>query len=669
MATTATDAFSGTASRRISPLHSPQLRWTEPPTHHGRYGPGNALSKADRVVVRLPGSGEDWPSVCFLVMALHALRADPEECVNFLVDQSGERAALDLLHTHASSFPSSNLTVLDSRFQLLQLHMQQAKRVVWADVRSNFPTGGRRLRAFEYVWTWCTGKCEPLLPANKVEFEVQARPQLLHRATNNNGTRSSCARSLSVRSRWTRGEWVDHVPTAWQRAEQRGALLRGEWVHDDVCLAYRHNDNPKIEVDRFNMIVQAQSSSRRLLYPLSWKDFYTEYDPAYSRLDHDLWPAHSLTSWTTWRFGSHQTPEPSNCTWHEDTTAFVAMSTMDNLYHALIHAVPIRESFKERLSSHNSKAVHVLPHYLMYWPRNGSYIGWQILMRGLGVTDAEWPLVKERARKLTMPHRCNCYKRMHFGHPSFMPPPFSPVGESIQRVTAFRQAIAASLGGPPLEPKRRILFQLRKRGEKGSRQISNVDEFQAAIEADPVLGSRVRFAVMEALPVMEQYALISQSYALAGVHGMGLAWTMLLPSDARGASSCLEILGMWPSFQRNDYYQLSKANGVYYLRMQQRSSRECICYGCHYRVCGNVTVNATEVAPVLKYMVRRWEEPPNTQEDTREKPRRCHTIVGNPNTTGVSCDPYLWPSHPSMAKRVVSGVASHYQKWAWPVQK
>ena len=59
---------------------------------------------------------------------------------------------------------------------------------------------------------------------------------------------------------------------------------------------------------------------------------------------------------------------------------------------------------------------------------------------------------------------------------------------------------------------------------------------------------------------------------------MGLAWTMLLPSDARGASSCLEILGMWPSFQRNDYYQLSKANGVYYLRMQQRSSRECICY-------------------------------------------------------------------------------------------
>ena len=72
---------------------------------------------------------------------------------------------------------------------------------------------------------------------------------------------------------------------------------------------------------------------------------------------------------------------------------------------------------------------------------------------------------------------------------------------------------------------------------------------------------------------------------------------------------------------------------------------------------------------MLKYMVRRWEEPPNTQEDTREKPRRCHTIVGNPNTTGVSCDPYLWPSHPSMAKRVVSGVASHYQKWAWPVQK
>ena len=136
--------------------------------------------------------------------------------------------------------------------------MQQAKRVVWADVRSNFPTGGRRLRAFEYVWTWCTGKCEPLLPANKVEFEVQARPQLLHRATNN-GTRSSCARSLSVRSRWTRGEWSITFQQHGSAPSSEAPLLRGEWVHDDVCLAYRHNDNPKIEVDRFNMMMQAQA--------------------------------------------------------------------------------------------------------------------------------------------------------------------------------------------------------------------------------------------------------------------------------------------------------------------------------------------------------------------------------------------------------------------------
>lgn len=58
------------------------------------------------------------------------------------------------------------------------------------------------------------------------------------------------------------------------------------------------------------------------------------------------------------------------------------------------------------------------------------------------------------------------------------------------------------------------------------------------------------------------------------MHGMGLAWTMLLASEAGGKSSCLEITGQWKLSNRLkkrqwklsnrlDYYSLSRANGVH----------------------------------------------------------------------------------------------------------
>ena len=101
--------------------------------------------------------------------------------------------------------------------------------------------------------------------------------------------------------------------------------------------------------------------------------------------------------------------------------------------------------------------------------------------------------------------------------------PHLAAAQTIPRVASFRASLAASLGHP-VEPKRRILFQLRR---GGARHIVNEAEFRSSIEEDPMLRGRVRFAVMEHLPVMEQYALVASSFSLAGVHGMGLAWTML----------------------------------------------------------------------------------------------------------------------------------------------
>ena len=135
----------------------------------------------------------------------------------------------------------------------------------------------------------------------------------------------------------------------------------------------------------------------------------------------------------------------------------------------------------------------------------------------------------------------------------------------------------------------------------------NEAEIVRDVLADPYVGKHVRFAVMEELSVIEQYRLISSSRALAGMHGMGLAWAMLLAADAGGKSSCLEITGTWSKFNRLDYYSMSRANGVHYLRLNQPNALECVhCKRCSYRTCGNITANATEVVAKLRVMVEWW---------------------------------------------------------------
>ena len=616
---------------------------------------GPPLADSNRVVMRLPAAVDDWPPPCFLVAAIRALRSDPEERVLILMDEASQRSASDPsqhLARHLHTFRNSTTSVLlpqDDDGQTLNGYMTNATRVIWADLSLRLPAP--RKRPYESVWTWCQGDaaaCDgAVLTRSVADFEVQGKL----RAERNGGKQRhalpsssahSCARFVSARSRWTQMLWVDMPHGA--AIEQ--ARPRGEWMLDDACVAYRPNLVPEGRsrplAERFALLVQANSASRQLLWPLPWPDIYAEYAPGYTRLDSDFNPGFLMAAWTTSRMGKREALQPDQCVWHNDTSAFLTQLTMDNLYHAFIHAVPTLEHY-ERMPPHmHGSGVHILPQYMFYWPTGASasrqppYVGWQILARSLGVKPDEWPAVDARARALTASNSCNCYRRIHGGHGSFMPPPHSPIDQTVQRVASFRASLAASLGHP-IRPQRRILFQLRR---NGNRQIVNEVEFRAGVEADPLVGKLVRFAVMEELPVMDQYALLQSSRALAGVHGMGLAWTMLLPSDARGSSSCLEILGTWPSFQRNDYYMLSKANNVYYIRIQQRSSPECICKGCHYRVCGNVTGNLTEVVPALRYMAQRWSAPV-LYEDRRPRPVRCHSPKGAIESSEV-CPAYTW---------------------------
>ena len=574
------------------------------------------------------------------------MRSDPSERAYILVNEDGEKAAATFFGAHVSDV-ATQLVVFQDDSQLLEHVQANASRLVWADQSVRLP---KQRRPYEVVWSWCNGnqsECA-MQPQTLVDFEVQAhlrvpgheelRPGRDERPASMLHDARSCVRALSVRSKWTRLQWVA-MPRLATSETRQPQLLRGEWALEDACIAYRPNEmqGPHRPVtDRFAMLIQAHVAHQQLLWPQPWPDIFTEYAPGYTRLDMGANPGHTLPAWTTTKWMNREMPRPDQCDWHNSTTAFLTQLTMDNLYHAFIHAVPTREYHAKLMPHLRGKPLHILPHWMFYWPPEGiPYIGWQMIARSLGVRDDEWPFTEKLANKQHAARACRCYRRIYGGHSSYMPPPHTPVGESRTRVAAFRQGISGSLGRPIL-PQPQILFQLRR----GSRQIVNEAELRAAIEADAIVGKSVRFAVMEHLRVMDQYELVQSSMALAGVHGMGLAWTMLLNSTAGGTRTCLEILGQWPSFNRLDYYMLSQANGVYYLRLQQRSSPECVCKGCHYRACGNVTANATEILPVLQLMVKRWEDPVSHlgDVDRRKPPQRCHAVVTD---TGRSCPDYM----------------------------
>ena len=651
-----------------SPAQDHMGAWTEPRT----FSPAQP-SAPPRVAVYLAAAIKHQLPKCFLAAAMHALRADLLEPMLVLVDDSVQADAATLLQGRADM----QVTIVphESTASMLEVHLLNATRVVWTDPRIAVPRFAHgKLR--EMVWTWCAtpyasiGVCQTPLPTSRrtAEFEVQMRAHQL--SDRRSGESKHECREHAVRSSWTHGDWIDYaLPTTAHSEPTKAHHPRGEWLLDDACLAYAPNTaEGRLGVDRFGLLIKAHRHTRRLLWPQPWPDLYAEYTPGYARLDSERTaPGHSIAAWVTARLGGAREQPDARCRWHNDTVAFVSELSMDNLFHSFIHAIPTYEYFARLKASLRSKGqlnphrLHLLPHYLMYWPHEvygekahghgqseeehvPAFVGWQIIARSLGVSNDDWPAVAARARKLSVSDQCNCYQRIYGGHGAFMPPPYTPVAEATVRaqsfrhslVTSFRRAPLPALVAQPLSRHSRILFQLRR---NGARHIVNEDAFRASVEAHDALKGRIHFAVMEALPLMEQFSLVQQSEALAGVHGMGLAWTLLLPSDSRKRSSCLEITGAWPSFRRNDYYMLSQANGVAYLRMQQQSSPECICYGCHYRVCGNITVNATQVAVVLERMVRRLDAPPSLAairaETALPQPRGCRGV--EPGSAEVVC--------------------------------
>ena len=620
-----------------------------------------------RIVVRV-GSAATAPPACFFVAAVRALRAVETERV-LLLPRNGADAVVQKILADLAPFTLGEPPEVredGAAAEHLNDTLLSASRVVWGDPTTQLPQppvrwlprgqivyDSPRLRQpYEVVWTWCGGSATgrrrspsvrvrrngnpasggmtdndsdcPWLPKQSTDFEVQARARVVS-MTPPDGAPIDCSHSMVVRSTWRPQSWLELsriMPGPRATERKHIDLVRGEWMLENVCLG--HVARPGVSGSRCSILAQADARTRHLLWPVPWPDMYAEYGPGFMRLDSQT-KQHYLTeminaSMAEWPL--------HHCQWHESTTAVLTELTMDNLFHALLHAVPSFEMFtKLRPTIRADTNIHLVPHFTQYWPTCASNVtrcsferavGLQVLIRSLGVSEADWPEVAARAWALSETGQCNCYGRIYGGHSAFMPPPWMNGAELVRRVAAFGQALAVSFGGGKARTvERRLIFQLRR---SGTRQIVNEDELRSAVKANAALASVVQFSVFESLPVKDQHALVSSSMGLAGMHGMGLAWTMLLPQSATGRTSCLEIIGEWSKFARLDYYSLSITNDVHFIRLMQPNWPGCLMFleacgspgkkaRCNYRSCGNVTANVYDVVQVLHYMVQRFDRP------------------------------------------------------------
>jgi len=230
-------------------------------------------------------------------------------------------------------------------------------------------------------------------------------------------------------------------------------------------------------------------------------------------------------------------------------------------------------------------------------------------MRSLIPSDA-FPDAARRSASLLQPYsQCHCYPRIIGGHGSFFPQPMNltQLTQARPRVADFRRAFHLNMGSPRWSVKDRILFILRR---NGNRMIANEDDLRESVSLLPGLNRRVHFEVFDMLPLVQQYQLVTSSVALAGVHGQALAWTAFLPTENERHCALLEILphSLWQSTSssKGDYYSWAVMSDVQLYRVIEADTPGCIRLNTtSFRNCGNVSIgkrSLNALGRVLQYV-------------------------------------------------------------------
>ena len=366
---------------------------------------------SDKVALALPGGQGALPPEEFFVAALRALRASHKEPVMIFTPTgrpSASPAAIlalaELQHTVVSHVEMDRLN--------------SAVYVAWGGrwdrglIPRSMKVGASR--PFEALWSWCDSEvdCPPLPPASVATVAVQVR---IDRATVGKAAR------LLVRSTPTGShEWV-----ALPSSADDGSSMFGEWSRRSACVAHGADDQAG-QV----LLAQADPSTGRLLWPLRWPPHYTQgsTSPLYGSMLEPSF-ASQAASLQSDRLHTNGTARR----WR--AAGFVGVMQQDNLWHALHHAIPIRE-YVERLRARGelpAKArVDLIPRYTKVWPSSEavsemaeaavrlrvrppvtSWVGWELTVRGLtGAIPGEWER-SARATQVHPDHTTPCVSELH----------------------------------------------------------------------------------------------------------------------------------------------------------------------------------------------------------------------------------------------------------------
>ena len=335
--------------------------------------------------------------------------------------------------------------------------------------------------------------------------------------------------------------------------------------------------------------------------------------------------------------------------------ALVTTLTMDNLWHAVFHAIPLGE-LSARLDGAAVQASSQ-PRRAVLWPRFtvrppaasqsvADWTGWELVVRCVLAAaptlfaGESWRTVAAATQRRRREGQVHCFRTAVGGHTDFYPrvgvshpnklagasnrwrteqlraaaPRLKALRDrvllsmrsSTRPVTnaeqAARSAVAAAWTGRLLgRPRARLLWVLRRH----SRVVTNVDALQAAVARHTTLVHAVAFVDMGASPLHTQLRLATAASGLAGVHGQALFHALFLsPSPQAGRTALLELVPA-PSMASSgthsqlDYWRVAVSANVSYYRQLVADAAECA--GQYFRTCGNVTV---QVAPLLDALSR-----------------------------------------------------------------
>ena len=470
---------------------------------------------------------------------------------------------------------------------------------------------------YRLAWIWC-GAANDLSNSNTSCGTRHPQLRLAHTEVYlrfRSGTHSSCDANDCCDTRMNIR--TTHAP-AWQPLPTGTAIntapvpIFGAWSRHHSCLAF---EGSKL------MLIQTHPVSGDFLWPLPLPKVRTEYDGKWWYPRHELgldgpdefgpwgtrpWHASTKHNPSVWGVSrgqngsgvdahmSHNLPRKADCTDHKNRTLLVPIMSMYNLNHVTLHAVPTLEHFASLLS----ESVDILPHYLVYGPKNVTEDhGFHLVLFALGLAKGYIPgdvlRVASKAESLMGHGRCHCFRSIHGGHGESMSVFRVNARESVRRFSAFTRSFAASIGVPMPTPGTKSLPMLFVERVHYSRMIENAFELQAAVRTTDSLRKLVTFVSFDDSPLAEQARIVMQSGALAGVHGQALNWCGFLTGPRR---ACLEVIGKrWP-FQRNEYRLVSSWGGARYFQLAQNSSS-----GDHgdFRSHGNLTVDPRQVVAKL----------------------------------------------------------------------